>query len=136
MFFPQLSEKDMSLLEERIRRSSKNRPPPGTTASKTTQPPNPVHTSPDAKSGVPLRNARPTSAYYTSDNKNVRSEVGEDPRNAAARPVSGVFALELEQTVQNATGLRGQINSSIHIDLVPVNFDDILNEPVPLPKYK
>ena len=68
----------MSLLEERIRRSSKNRPTPGTTAPKATQP----------------------------------------------------------QTVQKATGLCGQINSSIHIDLVPVNFDDILNEPVPLPRYK
>ena len=126
----------MSLLEERIRRSSKNRPTPGTTAPKAAQPPNAVQTSPDAKSGVPLRNARPVSAYYSSDNKNFRSDGGEDQRSAAARPISGVFAAELEQTVQKATGLRGQNNSSIHIDLVPVNFDDILNEPVPLPRYK
>ena len=127
----------MSLLEERIKRSAKNRPPPGAVAAKAPQTPgsaNHAQTSPDARSGVSLRAPRPASAYYSSDNKNVRSE-GEEQR-AQARPVSGVFALELEQTVQRAAGLRGNMDASIHIDLVPVNFDDILNEAVPMPRYK
>ncbi len=127
----------MSLLEERIKRSSKNRPPPSTNAAKPTQAPaaNPTHqTSPDARVGSALRAPRPASAYYASDNKNVRSEA--DDRSQVARPISGVFALELEQTVQRAAGLRGNMDSSIHIDLVPVNFDDILNEAVPMPRYK
>lgn len=128
----------MSLLEERIKRSAKNRPPPSAAASavKPPQTPsaaNPTQTSPDARSG--LRAPRPASAYYASDNKNVRNEGSEDQR-AQARPVSGVFALELEQTVQRAAGLRGNMDASIHIDLVPVNFDDILNEAVPMPRYK
>lgn len=133
--FFQLSEKDMSLLEERIKRSAKNRPPPGNTAVKSAQTPtpNPAPTSPDTRSGVPLRGARPASAYYASDNKNTRTETVERPQ---VRPVSGVFAMELEQTVQRAAGLRGNIDSSIHIDLVQVNFDDILNEAIPMPRYK
>ncbi|XP_059352575.1 cytoskeleton-associated protein 5-like isoform X2 [Daphnia carinata] len=131
----QLSEKDMSLLEERIKRSAKNRPPPGAAPAKTAQTPtpNPGPTSPDTRSGLPVRGARPASAYYASDNKNTRVEVAERPQ---ARPISGVFAMELEQTVQKAAGLRGNIDSSIHIDLVQVNFDDILNEAVPMPRYK
>lgn len=126
----------MSLLEERIKRSAKSRPPAGTAApvkSAQTPIPNPTPTSPETRSGVPLRGARPASAYYTSDNKNTRTETVERPQ---ARPVSGVFAMELEQTVQRAAGLRGNIDSSIHIDLVQVNFDDILNEAVPMPRYK
>nr|CAH0109138.1 unnamed protein product [Daphnia galeata] len=133
----QLSEKDMSLLEERIKRSAKNRPPAGAVPVKSAQTPtpnpNPAPTSPDTRSGVPLRSARPASAYYASDNKNTRAEVAERPQ---VRPISGVFAMELEQTVQRAAGLRGNIDSSIHIDLVQVNFDDILNEAVPMPRYK
>ena len=127
----------MSLLEERIKRSAKNRPPPGAVPVKSAQTPtpnpNPAPTSPDTRSGVPLRSARPASAYYASDNKNTRAEVAERPQ---VRPISGVFAMELEQTVQRAAGLRGNIDSSIHIDLVQVNFDDILNEAVPMPRYK
>ena len=124
----------MSLLEERIRRTAKNRPAPGTGAAKSNQAP-PIQTSPDSRStsSVGLRGPRPASAYYASDNKNVRSEPEE---RGSPRPVSGVFALELEQTVQRAAGLRGNTDSSIHIDLVQVNFDDILNEQVPLPRYK
>ncbi|XP_045035689.1 cytoskeleton-associated protein 5 [Daphnia magna] len=131
----QLSEKDMSLLEERIKRSAKNRPAPGAAPVKTavTPTPNPGPTSPDTRSGLPVRGARPASAYYASDNKNTRVEVAERPQ---ARPISGVFAMELEQTVQKAAGLRGHVNSSIHLDLVQVNFDDILNEAVPMPRYK
>ncbi|KZS13490.1 Miniature spindles-like protein [Daphnia magna] len=131
----QLSEKDMSLLEERIKRSAKNRPVPGAAPVKTavTPTPNPGPTSPDTRSGLPVRGARPASAYYASDNKNTRVEVAERPQ---ARPISGVFAMELEQTVQKAAGLRGHVNSSIHLDLVQVNFDDILNEAVPMPRYK
>lgn len=126
----------MSLLEERIKRSAKSRPPPGSGPVKTAQTPTPnpqAPTSPDTRSGLPVRGARPASAYYASDNKNTRTESVEKPQ---ARPVSGVFALELEQTVQRAAGLRGNIDSSIHIDLVQVNFDDILNEAVPMPRYK
>lgn len=122
-------------MEERIKRSAKNRPPPGAAPIKTAQTPipNPGPTSPDTRSGLPVRGARPASAYYASDNKNTRVEMVERP---PARPVSGVFAMELEQTVQKAAGLRGNIDSSIHIDLVQVNFDDILNEAVPMPRYK
>lgn len=125
----------MSLLEERIKRSAKNRPAPGAAPVKTavTPTPNPGPTSPDTRSGLPVRGARPASAYYASDNKNTRVEVAERPQ---ARPISGVFAMELEQTVQKAAGLRGHVNSSIHLDLVQVNFDDILNEAVPMPRYK
>lgn len=63
---------------------------------------------------------------------------GEPERTPAplARPVSGIFAMELEQTVQREAGLRGHVDASIHIDLVQVNFDEILNEPVPIPRYK
>ena len=88
-----------------------------------------------------LRAPRPASAYYSSDNRNVRAETDERSTGSAqqpppqARPVSGVFAMELEQTVQRAAGLRGNIDASIHIDLVQVNFDE-MNEPVPVPRYK
>lgn len=127
----------MSLLEERIKRSAKNRPPPSSAAGpKSTQipMPNQAQISPEARTGAAtLRGPRPASVHYSNDNKNVRSEP-ED--KTPARPVSGVFALELEQTVQRAAGLRGHIDSSIHCDLVQVNFDDILNEPVPVPRYK
>lgn len=125
----------MSLLEERIKRSAKSRPPPGAGPVRSAQTPTPAQapTSPDTRSGVPLRGARPASAYYASDNKNTRTETVERPQ---VRPVSGVFAMELEQTVQKAAGLRGNIDSSIHIDLVQVNFDDILNEAIPMPRYK
>ena len=126
----------MSLLEERIRRSTKNRPPAGTAVAKSAQAPvsSSLQTSPEARpTGTALRGPRPASAYYSSDNKNTRSETEE---RHSPRPVSGVFAMELEQTVQRAAGLRGNIDSSIHIDLVQVNFEDILNEQVPLPRYK
>ena len=59
----------------------------------------------------------------------------EEKATPQQRPISGVFAMELEQTVQRAAGLRGNMDSSIHIDLVQVNFDEI-NEPVPVPRYK
>ena len=125
----------MSLLEERIKRSAKNRTPAGGPMIKAAQTPtqNPPPTSPESRSGIPNRGARPASAYYASDNKNTRAETVERPQ---VRPISGVFAMELEQTVQRAAGLRGNADSSIHIDLVQVNFDDILNEAIPMPRYK
>ena len=141
----------MSLLEERIKRSGKNRPTPGTAAPKSSSSsastPAPGgnaagQTSPETRTGsVALRAPRPASAYYSSDNRNVRAETDERSTGSAqqpppqARPVSGVFAMELEQTVQRAAGLRGNIDASIHIDLVQVNFDE-MNEPVPVPRYK
>lgn len=128
----------MSLLEERIKRSSKNRPPPGTATGpvKATQTPAPaaVQSSPETRTGIPMRGARPTSAYYAPDNKNVRTESEEKPQ----RPRSAVemFAAELEQAVQEATGIRGNINSSIHLDLIEVKLDDVYTESVPMPRTR
>ena len=128
----------MSLLEERIRRSTKNRVAVGTcSSSKSSAAGSCTQTSPESRAAsVGVRGPRPASAYYASDNKNIRSEPEDQRHQQSPRPVSGVFAMELEQTVQRAAGLGGNIDSSIHIDLVQVNFEDILNEQVPLPRYK
>lgn len=130
----------MSLLEERIKRMSKNRPPPGTAPPpvKTAQTPTQaaVQSSPESRSGIPMRGARPTSAYFASDNKNTRAEPEEKPQQP--RPASALlkFADELEQAVQEATGYRSNANASIHVDLIEVNLDDIYTEAVPLPRFK
>jgi len=106
----QISDKDMSLLEERIKRAAKNKPVARVAPASIRQQPSPMTVSPPQvqQSTPPMR--REASSNSLDDEKegcdvaNVSAESGSAPAQPQPRPVSGPFGLDMAFIEQIETG--------------------------------
>jgi len=140
-----LKEKDMSLLEERIKRQAKTRPLPGMGGGETAvtaaaangnaaanaQRPRINPPERPQGSGIPGVRTRPATAGDgpAAASKLALASASSPTRSAAARPTSGAFTLDLEK-IESAVDNLGEAG----LKLVNHRLDDILNDaPVALP---
>ena len=154
-----IPEKDKDMLEERIKRVSKSRPPPGgpvaaapAPAQEPSQPPSPAATglprpgsNRNLTSGIRMRYGHPSSAPGSAASAAAPAAMSASPnpsqpesrlpqsRGMSAggrnRPVSGIFTLDFDKIESGS--MHGSIGGP---QLVNHNLDDIFDdEPVKLP---
>lgn len=138
-----LPERDMAMLEERIKRTSKGRPPAGMAEPEPLPPPREV--APPMASGlprpgsvsnrnIPAPSGGPSSGLAALQRRYQQSQVPQktSPVSGRDRPVSGAFTLDLEKIESGSTDGSAWVSSAMH-QLVNHNLDAIFNEDPVMP---
>jgi hypothetical protein len=152
-----LPEKDLSMLEERIKRSSLTRPPPGSNGpaapvAAAPPPPQPSQPSNDLRSGIPANRNRNIPAppaglsglkrfqpqqqqqQQQQTQSDLPSTTRRSPQSGGTgflgrdRPVSGVFSLDLEKIETSSDNHRASNGGP---KLVAHNLDEIFGDDGP-----
>jgi len=132
-----IPDKDMAMLEERIKRLSKNRPkepePIGEPSDPPTRKPSSNGKPQQKTSGMMRPPSAPSAGSGRDQEQDLKQRFMQARANSAAapgaRPISGVFSLDLDKIESKSDRM-----SDIGPKLIEHNLDDIMNsEPIVLP---